>query len=413
MPLMLSFLNQLVGSGGNFLIGIYLARTLPLEGFGLYGIGFGICMLYVGVGNAVILTQMAVNMADRAPDEKERYAARMLFAVLIMGAISLAFTLAGLVVVALLAPHAVTHPSGVMMPVLAIALASALFLCNEFFGSYAYLKRKEGLALGVNASMMLVLFSALAIERLRGIPPSAEHVFLYYALGAASGSIVAYLVSPLSLRRGLGSLIPDYLESWRHGRWALGGVLVTWVQSQAYTYVLAAFLGAAGVGLANAARIFISPVTFLLPAINKVAIPRLAELRRNNPQRMLLLSMSLTTAMSMLAVLYSLALSTSLDFMMELVLGRHDPRIASLVWIWCLVLVVQMTRSGGSVLMQVQRKFRLLTLLNIPSVVITIVAAVLLIRAFGVVGAIWGMLIGEVVLSAFIWREIRHAKNNG
>lgn len=404
MPLLLSFLNQFVGSGGNFLVGIYLARTLPLEGFGLYGIGFGICMLYVGVGNAVILTQMVVNMADKPAEEKESYAARMLLAVLMLGCAVLATTIVAGLIVAMISPHG----SALLMPVLAIVVASVLFLCNEFFVSYAYLKRKEGMALTVNASMMLVLFSGLAIEKVSGIVPSAEHVLLLYALGAAIGSGIAYLASPLSLWRNLRNLMPDYIESWRHGRWALGGVIVTWIQSQAYTYVVAVFLGPAGVGLANAARIFISPVTFLLPAINKVAIPRLADLRQSNPGKMPTVSKLVTAAMTALALLYSLALLAGLDFVIPLVLGRQDPRIASLVWIWCLVLVLQMIRSGGSVLMQVQRKFRILTLINIPSAAVTIAAAVILIQAYGVAGAIGGMLIGEIVLSALIWKEIQH-----
>ena len=407
-PLMLSFINQFVTSGGNFLVGIYLARTLPLEGFGLYGIGFGICMLYVGVGNAVILTQMLVNMADRAGDEKEAFAARMLCAVLLMGALFLLLSAVAAFCAVLIRPDYARF----LVAIAAIALASALFLCNEFFVSYAYLKRRESLALAVNATTMLVLFGGLLIERLAGMTLTAPNVLLLYALGAATGSCAGYLASPLTLRRHARNLLPEFIESWRHGRWALGGVTVTWIQSQAYTYVLAIFLGPAGVGLANAAKIFISPFSFLLPAINKVAIPRLAELRRFDPEKMLRVSAQLTTGITLLAVLYSLLLLSSLDFVSRQVLGRTDPRIASLAWIWCLVLVFQMMRSGGGVLLQVQRKFRVLALINIPSALAAIAVAVLLIRSFGAVGAIWGMVAGEVVLAIFIWKEIRNDRSH-
>jgi O-antigen/teichoic acid export membrane protein len=408
MPLMLSLCNQLISSGGNFLIGVYLARTLSLEGFGLYGLGYGVCMLYVGIGNSLLLTQMVVNMPDRAGDEKERYAAKILWAVMLLGVIVFATTCAGFYMLLLVRPEY----DQFLSPVFAVTLASVFFLCNEFFISYAYLKRQETLALVVNALTIFTLFCGLSLEKMAGIPLSAEHVLLLYALGAAIGSCVAYFKSPLPLREGTKNIRPALAEAWHHGRWALGGSVITWIQAQAYSYVLAFFLGPGGVGQANAARIFISPFSFFLPAINKVAIPRLADLRYHNPQKMFRVSMMLTLALSILTIAYSCIVLFSLDFVAKIILGRHDPRIESVVWAWCLVLVFQMIRSGGAVLLQVQKKFRVLMLVNIPTAVITVVAAVLLIHWFGAVGSVLGMVAGEVVLASFIWREIRLGTDN-
>jgi O-antigen/teichoic acid export membrane protein len=406
LPLLLSLCNQLVSSGGNFLIGIYLARTLPLEGFGLYGLGYGVCMLYVSIGNALLLTQMVVNMPDRVGEEKRRYAAKIFCAVVLLGLLVLALTCVGFFSSLLIHPEYRQF----MPAVSAVALASVLFLCNEFFISYAYLKRQETLALTVNALTIGTLFTGLALEKLTGFPLSAEHVLILYALGAAVGSCVAFFKSPLPLREGIGNLSPELAEAWHHGRWALGGAIVTWIQAQAYTYVLAFFLGPAGVGQANAARIFISPFSFFLPAINKVAIPRLADLRQSDPKKMARLSMLLTLSLSLLTIVYSCILLFSIDFVARIVLGRHDARIESIVWAWCLVLIFQMVRSGGGVLLQVQKRFRALMLVNIPTAIITVLAAVLLIHFFGAVGSILGMVSGEVVLALLIWREIRFGK---
>lgn len=403
VPLILSLLNQMLSSGGNFLLGIYLARVLPLADFGLYGIGFGICMLYVGVGSALILTQMVVNMPSKPAAEKEQYATRMLCAVLLFCMLLLALVAVSAAVVLAIRPDYWRF----MMPLSAITLASAMLLCSEFFISYAYMKHRESLALMINALTMATLFGGLVILHVSGVPISAARVLLLYALGALVGSAVAYWNSSLSLMRDARTLLPDFIESWRYGRWALGGVIVTWLQAQTYTYVLAFFLGPAGVGQANAAKIFISPFSFLLPAINKVAIPRLAELRQTDYQKMLRVSVLLTACMSLLTILYSALLLGSLDFVFHTILGRKDPLIESLVWVWCLVLIFQMVRSGGGVLLQVQRKFRILALINIPSALVTIAAAVLLIHWLGTAGAIWGMAAGEMVLLLLIWKAIR------
>jgi len=396
----------MVSGGGNFLLGIYLARTLPLNEFGLYGLDFGICMLYVGMGNALILTQMMVNIPDKTAEEATAYAINMFHAVLLLDLSLLVISVFTYILATMFAPHFLTY----MPQVFAIAVAAALFLCNEFLICYAYLRRKENLALMINLVTISVLFCGLLVEHILKIGLTAENALLLYALGATVASVMAYHVSPLQLGRNMREFLPGLRQSWHHGRWALGGVGLTWLQSQTYTYVLAFFVGSTGIGQANAARIFTSPFSFILTAINKIAIPRLVYLRRSNRNRMYLISMLLTVGLSTLTIIYSLILLNSLEFASKLILGRNDPVIMSLVWAWCLVLILQMIRSCGSILLQVQRKFRVLMLINIPSAMVTIGIAVLMMQRFGVIGAIVGMLAGEVVLTLLIWREIQRGR---
>jgi O-antigen/teichoic acid export membrane protein len=408
VALMMSFLNQVVSSGGNFLVGVYLARTLSLEAFGLFGISMGVCLLYIGVGNAVIFTQMMVNIPDKMPMEKDAYATKMLFAALMLGALTL-----GLVTLFMLGTMFFRADlSSLLKSVAAVACTAVFLLLKEFFVSYSYVRRKELWALAVNGLSVMVLAAGLAIEHVAHIPLTPENVLLLYAAGAAVGAASGYFVSPLSLMRDSQNFMPEFIEAWRHGRWALGGVIVSWMQSQMYAYVLAFFLGPAGVGQANAAKIFISPFSFLLPAINKITVPRLADLRQNNRRRMFRVSLALTGGLFLFAIFYSILLLSNLDFISKLVLGRRDPAIQSLVWVWCFFLVNQMLLSGGSGLLQVLRRFRVLTLINIPSAVVAVLTAVVLIQQIGTPGAIWGTAAGEIVLSLLIWREIRYGRAN-
>ncbi|OGS95812.1 MAG: hypothetical protein A3K04_06840 [Gallionellales bacterium RBG_16_56_9] len=408
LPLMLSLLNQVINSGGNFVVGVYLARSLSLTDFGLYGISFGICMLYVGIGNAVLLTQMVVNMPDKPESSKEGYAGRMLLGALMLGAATLILVTLGALTALMVQPDWKRF-SGIIA---AVALAAVAFLGKEFLISYAYMRRKETLALLVSTVSVGILCSGLVIEFLAGIELSAQNVLLLYASAAAAGAAVGYWISPISIGSGAQGLLQDLVEAWRHGRWALGGVTVTWIQAQTYTYVLAVFLGPAGVGQANAARIFISPFSFLIPAINQVAIPRLADLREKDPARMLRVSILLTTGLVFFTLIYSAILLDSADFISTLVLGRRDAGIQSLIPIWCIVLVVQMGLTGGSALLKVMRRFRILALINVPSALAAIATAILLIQELGPRGAIWGTVAGEAVLTILIWREIHHARND-
>ncbi|MGV8898775.1 MAG: lipopolysaccharide biosynthesis protein [Burkholderiaceae bacterium] len=407
-PLLLSLLNQVVSSGGNFVVGVYLARTLTLADFGLYGISYSICMLYIGFGNAVLLTQMVVNMPDKAEASKEGYASRILLGVLILSTLTLV-----LVALISLAVMQVWPGWQLFSSIIAtIALTSVALLAKEFLISYAYVRRNESLALLVSIISVGILCGGLAIEYLAGIELSAQNVLLLYASGAIAGTLVGYWLSPLSIAVNARNLMPDFIEAWRHGRWALGGVSATWIQAQAYTYILAFFLGPAGVGQANAARIFISPFNFLIPAINQIAIPRLADLRESDRARMLRVSVMLTVGLLFVALVYSAILLTSMDFVFTTVLGRHDAGVQALIPIWCIFLVIQLAKTGGSVLLQVMRRFRILALINIPSAITAIVTAIILIQQLGASGAIWGTVAAEIVLTILIWREIRNVRNH-
>jgi O-antigen/teichoic acid export membrane protein len=408
LPLIISLLNQVVSSGGNFLIGVYLARTLSLADFGMYGISNGICQLYIGVGNALLLVQMMVNMPDKTEADKDAYASRMLLGVLIMGAVTLVLVTSVAIITILMQPNWQRF-SGI---IISITLAAVSFLAKDFFISYAYIRRRESLALSVSILSVSILCTGLIIEYLAGIELTAQNVLMLYAAGDAVAAAYGYWSSPLGIARHSRKLMPDFIEAWSHGRWALGGVTATWIQAQTYTYVLAFFLGPVGVGQANAARIFISPFNFLIPAINQIAIPRLADLRQTDRKKMLRISILLTSGLFIIAVIYSAILLTSLDFVFNVILGRHDTSVKALIPIWCVVLIVHMSLTGGVGLLQVMRRFRALMLFNIPSAIVAIVTAILLIQQVGSSGAIWGMVAGEIMLTILVWREIRKGQSD-
>lgn len=402
-PLLLSLANQLLGSGANFLVGVYLARNLVLAEFGLYGICYGLCMLYIGVGNAMLLTQMTVSMAGQPPAAQAGYAGRVLAGILLLGAVLL---LAGTgATVALWLWLGKAAYLGLVVPV---TLAAALMLCGEFFISYAYIRHHERAALLVNAAALVVVGGGLALLQLAGQTPGAAGVLLLYAGGNALGATLAYRSAPLAWRQTLPQLRCHWRSARGHGGWSLGGMAISWVQAQSATYTLAAMLGPAGAGLANLSRLFISPFTFLVPAVNKIALPRLAALRASDPRRMRRLATRLALAMVLLAALYALLLLSCLGWLAPLVLGYRVPQLPLLVAVWCLVLLFQVGRSCGALLLQTQMKFRQLTLMTLPCAVLAVGTAVLLMQHYQAAGAIAGVLAGEALLGLLIWKEIAH-----
>jgi O-antigen/teichoic acid export membrane protein len=399
-----SVLNQAISSGTNFVLGFFLVRALPAAEFGLYGLGLAVCYLYSGVGNALFLTQMVVHAPERAEHERLPYAARMLATLAAFGATTL--VLFALAIVS----------AGALIPTLApyqglatgVALASVSFLLKDYFVRHAYTARREARALAVNCGVAAFLLVTLTVLHLVGVALGGTIALMVFAGSQTAGALVGLFLSrlPFGAIRWRG-VLDVAAESWNGGRWAIGGVVVTWAQTQAYAYVTALFAGTSGVGRANAARLLVSPFLFLVPAVNQVTMPRLADMRVRDRGAMLKAGKLVTASLLGLAAVYSTLLLAATDSIVPVLLGRRYTGMRWVVGAWCLVLLTMLLRDGASNLLQVMKHFRALTLLNVVSAVASITCVAALTPAFGSTGAVLGSVSGELVLAALLWWRVR------
>lgn len=410
--LSISVLNQVVSSATNFLLGFYLVRVLSAEEFGLYGIGIAVSLLYVGSGNALFLTQMVVHTPDKQLGEREHYAARMLMGVGAYSAAATVFVTATVLLGSIWSNWIWLHATLILS--ITAAAVSALF--KAFIVRQAYTARVESRALMANISGAVTIVVLLAVFHLKGGITASWQVLLIYAAGQFAGTGSGLILAKLPCRVvDWRSVLADAREAFVGGRWALGGITVTWLQAQAYTYVTAFALGAAGVGHANAARLMISPLMFLMPALNQLTLPRLAELRARDHRRMLNVGSLITLGLIILAGLYTGILLCFADEFASLLLGERYQEyqgIALLIAIWCLVMHMQILRSGASSLLQALKNFRALMIANVFSAIVAVFCAFALIKLIGIPGAVLGTGLGELCLAALLWRHIWNDRKN-
>ena len=158
--LSISAINQVVSSGTNFALGIYLVRVLTPTDFGLYGIGFAISLFYAGVGNALFLTQMVVHVPDKAQEDRLPYAARMLVALAVFCALTV--SVVGFVMaLGGVWSHLLHEYVDLGM---AVTAASIAYLLKDFFVRHAYTARKEIWALVINVFVALALAALLMVQ---------------------------------------------------------------------------------------------------------------------------------------------------------------------------------------------------------------------------------------------------------
>lgn len=402
--LSISVLNQVVSSGANFLLGIYLVHTIAPAAFGLYGIGFAIIIFYAGIGKALFLTQMAVNAADRPVVERDAYTARVLVSVTVFCMVT--FAVIAILVAALSGWSSWVAEYAAFC--VAVAAASCAFHLKDYFVSQAFVVQRESRALAVNVAVAVVLAGLLWLR----------HRYADTAALTAAGALAIYAGSnfggalfggvlmrpPLQALRG-ADMRGEVREGWLNGRWDLITHGIYTLRTQAHTMVAAVLVGPQGVGFLNAARLLITPVALLIMAAGQIMLPRLAEMRQRG--RRVLLGGGALTTLGLLAISapYATAVAVYAEPVAELVLGPQYEGVYPLVIAWCLFLVVSTASEGGSLLVRAAKMFKWLTWINAISALAVLAVMPVLTWGFGLQGTLYGLILAELILAVAIWRR--------
>jgi O-antigen/teichoic acid export membrane protein len=398
-----SSLSQGLASGANFLIAIVLIRSLPPSEFGKYGIGFAFVLLYAGFGHAVFLSQMTANAADREVNHREEFASLVLLGI-VVASISIAILIAASAYT--LTPFIDVVGSNVKT-ILTFNLFAASYFLRAFFVSYGYLFRRELYVLIVNSIVTFALFAMLGTIIFLKKELTIDLVATIYSLALVLGSFYGLFASNMRMKIvSITNLAMEFIELWRNGRWALIGVIVNWLQSQAHIAVSAVMLGPTGVGIINAAKIFVSPFLLLLPAAHQIVLPRLASRRVSDPASVPALGRRYAAFLLGAAVLFTILLYFFFDFLWGLIGREQYSEAASLVAFWCAVLLLATYRSVAVTVLQSLKQFRGITLDNSISAILVIIMAVFLTGRFETSGAVVSLAIGEGILALMLWRRI-------
>ncbi len=404
--LSVSALNQVVSSGTNFALGIYLVRMLPPAEFGLYGIGFAISLFYFGIGYSLFLTQMVVHMPDRAPEDRVPYAGRMfLLVALFCTATLLLFTLL-LVVGSFIWESVVRHAEFAS----AIMAASVAYLFKDFFVRHAYNVRRETWALIIHGAIACSMAILLWLQYWFITSFSVETALWIYAMAQVSGAILGYLLTRLPVAgHQMNALFGDLRESWHGGKWASITNLVYFARTQAHTIVVAALLGPVGVAKLNAARLLVTPAVMLTPALSQVAMPRLAAARSQGVRHLMSLERWVTSALLVVALLYSAILLGGYDFIVDKVLGENYQDLFLITVLWCFYTCLLALRNGAEMIGQVLKKFKRLSSANTYSAIVSLIATYWLTVGYGLPGTLIGLITGEAILILLAYSILKNS----
>lgn len=361
----------------------------------------------MGIQNAIINTQMAVLAPGRNKEEQGRFCTALAigqFAIFIPVMFLIAF--AGVLL---------SWIGAINESELAFAIAISLLgvMLREFFRSYFFLKLRPLTVLCLDFCYVALLFGGLWI--VAWTKSAHIHLAALVIMGIASifiGSISVFIArDDLPVR--LSDIGPAMKESWEHGRWALAGVTVTWLQDQSYIYLLSAMVSTAETAEASAARLFLAPLTLLNVGFSRVLMPRWAYLAHERKDRELEgMANRVRKLLVVIVVVYVAILLLLKDALVPMVLTGSYTQTGPLITLWGALFVLQVVRGNYSSLLQVYKRFREITLANTATAIGVLVFGVILINAFGVKGSMFTMIIGEVALTTLLIYGFKNVRKN-
>jgi len=392
--------DQALISASGFLISVVLVKTVSKPEYGYYAIALPVSLFLGSIQNAVVSAPMSVLLAAKDGEDRQRYLSSLVWGQLLV------------ILPASLAAAVIFYAAGSSMlnPLsrsIAIALAAAAtgLLWREFLRSYQFAREVPGEVLKMDVLYVAILTIALcALAYLLRITVAS----VWIAIGIASAGAAFPFGRGLPRRPDAGWTA--FRENWRFGSWALLGVLVTHIQSYSHLYLLGVLVGSVAVADASAARLLLMPMVLAQTGWGRVAIPHGAALRERGqfPQffrQQMLACVAFFAAIS----LYVVVLHEFSGTMQGLLLSDKYASAFRYVILWGAIFAAGFATLSASNGLQAAMKFSFITKASLAVMPLTAGTSYVLIRGYGIRGALTALLAGESLLAVILWTGFRRA----
>ena len=405
-PALRGVADQALTSAENFAVGVILVRNCSKAEFGLFALGYGVLVLGWSLIAALITAQMSAVFSRESLNSEERkiqcgsLLRTLLFACIVT-------TCCGYLLTLLLTQLDIVSSNDTYYWLLLSSALPAICL-RDFMRRYFFQERSETRALLMDASALaltIVTLGALASLHATHLNSVAAGTL---ALGGLAVGICGIVASGLSPQKDSGEALGSLRSLWRAGRWNIGATLVSWIQNQAYTLFVTAMLGLSGLASANAPRVLLTPITLLSTGLSLPLLPRFARQRTNLHTVVSVRSARALLALTSVSVgFYTLALWLARDAVIPLILGNRYNDVWPCMVAWAIANVFTNIRIYYSTFLIAKGGFRQLAAANIVSAVVVIGLTGPLIHFFGVVGSVYSIAAGELLLGMATWHQCR------
>lgn len=394
----LAAIGPIATAGSQFVLSLQLLHVLDIKSFGSFAFLLVTSQFSSGVWSALFCAPLPVLVTQGSAEQRQTML-RCLFATNLVLAAAAFFVF-----------WALGEALGVAHGAAALFAGYGAFALLRWFGrAYAYVTGHQ-----IRATMSDLLYSLALLAGLSAIyltkssdlylPNAALMVSAILSLIPFGGSYLVQQFVKLSFRD-----IPRYREVWRrHSSWSLTGVVTTEATANAHAYIVTFFLGPTAFAPLSASALLIRPISVVMNALTDFERPQMArQLDAGNFGGALHSLRTFRIAMIGIWALTALAAAALIIFAPRLIFPERYAinYLAVAAALWMAVAGIRSLRTADSVLLQAGGVFRELAYASMISSGVSVLAVIALLVWGGPLWSIAGILVGEVVYAAWIWRE--------
>jgi O-antigen/teichoic acid export membrane protein len=407
-------LMQAMLSATSLAVGLILIRRTSDVEYSYYILVTNAILLLTQLQNAYIQPSVVFRVTDETGDARSRGVfigglyreQRQLF---LWAALA---TLAVAVVAAVLG-----YMSWQLLLIVIAGIAAALFaLFREFFRIVLLAHRRPNDVLRGDVVYVLILICGTLVASVMPHAAAITAAFL-----AAAG-----LVGGLRQRRYLAAVeawdpqgSPQVLRQiFSVGLWAAVGAGIHWAFAYGYNYIVAGALSVSSIAAIAATRQLIMPVNLISTGIGTFMFPTVAAWLQRTAARVVFIRLAMLSAGLILMCSVWLVIAWIFrDWIFEVILKKEFEQRDSLMILWFAIAIAIVLRDQLAYLLYARAKFLALSNITLISAVVSLTFAYFALRKVGQVGALYGVLVGELIgVAGIVWLsmlELRADKRRG
>lgn len=394
-----SVADQVMLSGLNFAIGVFLIRLAPKEVYGAYVQLFAMGLLICGFIDALV-TNAVANLSSRntgvALEKLLAQAQRLARSTgVVLGGV---FALAG----AYIQPAGVTTQEAVLGGVsFGVYIVSLTF--RDFKRSTLYLLRRPVDVLRLDGCY----FVAAALGGVALYVLDHFNVFRIFSVLTLANVLALVLTVSVSVERadaGWTAVWHTLKEHWGITRWAVPGVLVGWMGNSIYLYLTGAILGLAATAELNAARLLLMPVGLITVAWFQMARADIARLVGDNDLRKMRVFLAKSLLIIFTPILgYFGVLALGYDWVVLLLSAHQYGSLQDLTLVWGVYFAVYTVKFIAVGLLVGFEAYRPMLLVSVVSLCLQSGLLLWLPAVYGMPAVVWCLVASEVLETAILW----------
>ncbi len=391
---MYSLADQAVASATNFATGVILARACSKEELGLYALGFSLILLMTDFQTSLITTPYMVYAPRLSGRAHALYTGSTLLH-------QLAFCLATMFGVACAAAAAGRGlgPRGLGPVLWALSVVIALIMLREHARRVSFARLRLKTAFLFDASIAVGQLAGLALLARLGLL-SASRAF--WVIGSVCGvAVLGWLWSDRAFYHPrFGESVADLRKNWVFGKWVFASGLVWAVSMNLYPWFLAHFHGTASTGVWAACVGVASVGNPLQLGIQNLVGPKISHVYAASGRKALrILVVKLSAAIALLMLAVCLPLLFWGGRLIALFYGRQYAGNSLVITVLALGMLVSAPAFSFSRALYAIERADLDFLVNFAALFTMVTTGFWLVRAYGPLGAAFGLLAANFATS--------------